>query len=43
MGGFAAVVAFADERDVTLLVGGDDDFDDLPLEVSCKRFRNHGV
>ncbi|QCS40891.1 PIN domain-containing protein [Natrinema versiforme] len=39
----AAAVALAYERDATLLVGGDDDFDELPLEVSCKRFRDHGV
>ncbi|WP_254521671.1 PIN domain-containing protein [Natrinema caseinilyticum] len=39
----AAAVALASERDATLLVGGDDDFDDLPLEVSCERFRDHGV
>ncbi|QCC58915.1 PIN domain-containing protein [Natrinema thermotolerans] len=39
----AAAVALASERDATLVVGGDDDFDDLPLEVSCERFRDHGV
>ncbi|AGB30034.1 hypothetical protein C488_19237 [Natrinema pellirubrum DSM 15624] len=39
----AAAVALAYERDATLVVGGDDDFDDLPLEVSCERFRDHGV
>ena len=39
----ATAVALAYERDATLVVGGDDDFDDLPLEVSCERFRDHGV
>jgi len=39
----AAAVALAYERDATLLVGGDDEFDDLPLEVSCERFRDRGV
>ncbi len=39
----AAAVALAYDRDATLLVGGDDDFDDLPLEVMCERFRDHGV
>jgi predicted nucleic acid-binding protein len=39
----AAAVALAHERDATLVVGGDDDFDDLPLEVSFERFRDHSV
>nr|WP_239647729.1 PIN domain-containing protein [Natrinema altunense] len=39
----AAAVALAYERDATLLAGGDDDFDELPLEVSYKRFRDHSV
>jgi len=39
----AYAVALAHGRDATLLVGGDDDFDSLPLDVDIERFRDHGV
>ena len=39
----AYAVALAFERDATLLVGGDDDFDTLPIDVDVERFRDHGV
>jgi len=39
----AHAVALASERDATLVVGGDDDFDDLPVEVSLKQFREGSV
>jgi predicted nucleic acid-binding protein len=39
----AHAVALARERDATLVVGGDDDFDGLPVEVDIERFRTHGV
>ncbi|WP_440766448.1 PIN domain-containing protein [Natronorubrum sp. DTA7] len=39
----AAAVALASERDATLVIGGDDDFDDLPLDVTIRRFRDDGV
>ncbi|EMA50060.1 hypothetical protein C448_01469 [Halococcus morrhuae DSM 1307] len=35
----ANAVALAIERDATLLVGADDDFDDLPLDVDLSQFR----
>jgi predicted nucleic acid-binding protein len=35
----ANAVALAAERDATLLVGADDDFDDLPLDVDLSQFR----
>lgn len=41
--GDAYAVALAHERDATLLVGGDDDFDSLPVDVDIERFRDHGV
>lgn len=41
--GDAHAVALASDRDATLVVGGDDDFDALPVDVSVERFRNHGV
>lgn len=41
--GDAHAVALAHDRDATLLVGGDDDFDSLPVEVDVERFRDHGV
>ena len=41
--GDAHAVALADERDATLLVGADDDFDALPVELAIERFRDHGV
>jgi len=39
----AHAVALAHERDATLVVGGDDDFDSLPVAVEIERFREHGV
>jgi len=39
----AYAVALAYDRDATLVVGGDDDFDDLPVTVDVSRFRDHGV
>jgi len=39
----AHAVALASERDATLVVGGDDDFDDLPVEVSREQFREGSV
>ena len=39
----AYAVALAHERGATLVAGGDDDFDDLPIDVDLYRFRDHGV
>ncbi|ELZ47591.1 hypothetical protein C463_02466 [Halorubrum californiense DSM 19288] len=39
----AYAVALAHERGATLVAGADDDFDDLPVEVDVRRFRDHGV
>jgi len=39
----AYAVALVHERDVTLVAGADDDFDELPIEVDRHRFRDHGV
>lgn len=39
----ATAVALAHDRDATLLAGGDDDFDSLPVDVTLERFRAHGV
>lgn len=39
----AAAVSLADEYDATLLVGADDDFDGLPLDVTVERIRTDGV
>jgi predicted nucleic acid-binding protein len=36
-------VALAHDRDATLVAGGDDDFDALPVDVDVERFRDHGV
>lgn len=36
-------VALAHERDGTLVAGGDDDFDELPVAVEVERFRDQGV
>jgi predicted nucleic acid-binding protein len=36
-------VALAHDRDATLVAGGDDDFDSLPIDVTVERFREHGV
>jgi predicted nucleic acid-binding protein len=41
--GDAYGVALAHARDATLLVGGDGDFDSLPVDVDVERFRDHGV
>jgi predicted nucleic acid-binding protein len=41
--GDAYAVALAAERDATLLVGADDDFDSLPIDVDVERFRDCGV
>jgi len=39
----AYAVALAHERSATLVVGADDDFEDLPVTVEVCRFRDHGV
>jgi predicted nucleic acid-binding protein len=39
----AAAVALAATEDATLVVGGDDDFESLPVAVDIERFREHGV
>lgn len=39
----ATAVALANERDATLVIGADDDFDMLPVDVTCKRFRTDSV
>lgn len=39
----AGAVALADEHQATLIVGGDDDFVDLPVQVEIQRFRDHSV
>jgi len=39
----AHAVALAVETDGTLLAGGDDDFDELPVDVAVTRFRDGGV
>lgn len=39
----AHAVALSHERDATLLVGGDVDFDSLPVDVDRRRFREEGV
>lgn len=39
----AFAVALAVEHDATLLVGGDADFDALPVEVEIERIRDEGV
>lgn len=36
-------VALAADRDATLVAGGDDDFDALPVAVDVEQFRDHGV
>lgn len=41
--GDAYAVALAHERDVPLVVGGDDDFDALPVSVDIERFRDGSV
>ncbi|MGQ3329866.1 PIN domain-containing protein [Halorubrum sp. FL23] len=39
----AYAVALARERDATLVVGADDDFDDLSVEVDARRFRDESA
>lgn len=39
----AYAVALAYDRDATLVVGADDDFAELPLDVDVHRFRDTGV
>ena len=39
----ACSAVLAHDRDATLVVGADDDFDDLPLDVSIEQVRDHGV
>ena len=39
----ACGVALAHERDATLVAGGDDDFDPLPVAIDVERFRDHSV
>lgn len=39
----AYAVALAHEQDATLIAGGDDDFDALPVDVDVDRFRETGV
>ena len=39
----ARAVSLASARDATLVVGGDSDFDSLPIDVDILQFRDHGV
>lgn len=39
----AYAVALAVERDATLLVGADEDFDGLPVDIEIQRIRDEGV
>lgn len=39
----AYAVGLADEREATLVVGADDDFAELPVEIDLCRFREQGV
>ena len=39
----AYAIALAHGRDATLVAGADDDFDELPIDVDLRRFRDHGV
>lgn len=39
----AYAVSLAVGRDATLVIGGDDDFDALPIDVDLHRFRDHPV
>lgn len=36
-------VALTADRDAILVAGGDDDFDELPVEITIERFRDYGV
>jgi predicted nucleic acid-binding protein len=39
----AYAVALSHGREATLVAGGDDDFDELPVDVDVERFRDGGV
>lgn len=39
----AYAVALAASRSATLVVGGDGDFDSLPVDIELRRFRDHAV
>ena len=39
----AHAVALAKEQDATLVAGGDDDFESLPVDIDIERFRENGV
>jgi predicted nucleic acid-binding protein len=39
----AYAVALAHGRNATLITGGDNDFDALPVDIDDKRFHDHGV
>ncbi len=39
----AYAIALAYEREVTLVAGADDDFDELPVDIDLLRFRKDGV
>lgn len=39
----AHAVALAHDREATLVVGGDDDFETLPVAVDVERFRDHAA
>jgi predicted nucleic acid-binding protein len=39
----AYAVALAYDRDATLVAGADDDFDELPVDIELRRFRDSGV
>jgi predicted nucleic acid-binding protein len=39
----AYAVGLAHDWDATLVAGGDEDFDDLPIDVDIERFRDSGV
>lgn len=39
----AHAVALASDRHATLIAGADDDFDELPVDIEVRRFREDGV
>lgn len=39
----AYAVSLALKESATLVVGGDNDFDSLPVDIDVERFRDHGV
>lgn len=39
----ASAAALAHSRGGTLVAGGDDDFENVPVDVDIERFRDHGV